>query len=194
LPRFSPPYRRRHDGSQAGFSLVELMVVLLIIAILLAVAIPTYLSARDRAENRAAQTLLSNAAQAEMVALSGTSGPASPGGNGAGHLSAYLGPNVKFVNTYPVSGPGQISYGFFSGAPGDPSGGLMKMASWSPAGVCWMALASVDSVYFDGASVGNQPGIFYGAFPTSPTSPCSQEPEVPTSGWRHSWASASAHL
>lgn len=45
---------RRRSG-QGGFSLVELMVVLLIIAVLLGVAIPTYLGARDRAENRAAQ-------------------------------------------------------------------------------------------------------------------------------------------
>lgn len=46
---------RRGHPDDPGFSLIELMIVLLIIAILLGVAIPTYLSARDRAENRAAQ-------------------------------------------------------------------------------------------------------------------------------------------
>ena len=44
-----------------GFSLIELMVVVLIIAILLAVAIPSYFGARKRANDRAAQSNLRNA-------------------------------------------------------------------------------------------------------------------------------------
>jgi len=60
-----PAHRR---GDETGFSLIELMIVLLVIAILLAVAIPTYLSARDRAENRAAQETLNNADTAAMTA------------------------------------------------------------------------------------------------------------------------------
>jgi type IV pilus assembly protein PilA len=43
-----------------GFTLIELMVVVLIIAILLAVAIPTFLGARERANARAAQSNLRN--------------------------------------------------------------------------------------------------------------------------------------
>src|SRR5688572_16408139 len=44
-----------------GFTLIELMVVVLIIAILLAIAIPTFLGARERANDRAAQSSLRNA-------------------------------------------------------------------------------------------------------------------------------------
>lgn len=47
--------RERDEG---GFTLIELMVVVLIIAILVAIAIPTYLGARDRANDRAAQSNL----------------------------------------------------------------------------------------------------------------------------------------
>lgn len=46
---------------ERGFTLIELMVVVLIIAILLAVAIPTFLGARRRAQDRAAQSTLRNA-------------------------------------------------------------------------------------------------------------------------------------
>src|SRR5947209_9470276 len=51
---------RRQDDEQ-GFTLIELMVVVLIIAILIAIAIPTFLGARTRANNRAAQSSLRNA-------------------------------------------------------------------------------------------------------------------------------------
>src|SRR3990172_2387732 len=48
---------RREDE---GFTLIELMVVVLIIAILIAIAIPTFLGARKRAQDRAAQSSLRN--------------------------------------------------------------------------------------------------------------------------------------
>jgi type IV pilus assembly protein PilA len=58
--------RKRRD-EEGGFTLIELMVVVLIIAILLAIAIPTFLGARQRAQDRAAQSNLRNAFTAEKV-------------------------------------------------------------------------------------------------------------------------------
>jgi type IV pilus assembly protein PilA len=53
--------RRLQEGRQEdGFTLIELMVVVLIIAILIAIAIPTFLGARSRAQDRAAQSSLRN--------------------------------------------------------------------------------------------------------------------------------------
>jgi type IV pilus assembly protein PilA len=53
--------------NEEGFTLIELMVVVLIIAILLAIAIPTFLGARSRAQDRAAQSNLRNALTAEKT-------------------------------------------------------------------------------------------------------------------------------
>src|SRR5881392_1688371 len=58
---------RRHKGQEEGFTLIELMVVVLIIAILIAIAIPTFLGARARAQDRAAQSNLRNALTAEKT-------------------------------------------------------------------------------------------------------------------------------
>jgi type IV pilus assembly protein PilA len=57
---------RRHVTDD-GFTLVELMVVVLIIAILIAIAIPTFLGARTRAQDRSAQSDLRNALTAAKV-------------------------------------------------------------------------------------------------------------------------------
>jgi type IV pilus assembly protein PilA len=54
-------------SKEDGFTLIELMVVVLIIAILLAIAIPTFLGARSKAQDRAAQSNLRNALTAEKT-------------------------------------------------------------------------------------------------------------------------------
>jgi len=58
---------RRRGDDEEGFTLIELMVVVLIIAILIAIAIPTFLGARQRAQDRAAQSDLRNGLTAEKT-------------------------------------------------------------------------------------------------------------------------------
>ena len=93
------------DRGEDGFTLIELMVVILIIAILIAIAIPTFLGARQKAQDRAAQSNLRNALTAAKTAYVDSQSYQSDVASG---VYASIEPSLTFVSGT-STGQGQIS-------------------------------------------------------------------------------------
>jgi type IV pilus assembly protein PilA len=123
--------RRRH-GNEEGFTLIELMVVVLIIAILIAIAIPTFLGARQRAQNRSAQSNIRNALTAEKTSYTDNQAYTATAAN----LTA-IEPSLTYVNTNPASGTKDVYVAV--GNTGGVAGDTVVLGAQSASGNCyWM--------------------------------------------------------
>ena len=183
--------RRRRPNDETGFSLIELMIVLLIIAILLAVAIPTYLGARDRAENRAAQETLAHiltSAQSDY-ASQGAFVPLSGATTMAGYLQAQN-PGVTVTRVHlstSTASPSHVtewsSQQWLSLGIRSASGRCFYLIDDVLGGTAYDALGTpnADAGVFFGASAGGQSGcgaMYLGSRPPS--------------GWQTTWGAATA--
>jgi type IV pilus assembly protein PilA len=136
----------KESGEDAGFTLIELMVVLLILAILLAIAIPTFLGVTKSANDRAAQSNLNTAIvnaksvfqqNSQSYNLTTNATYTTPAAVMAATLVAAE-PNLSFVTgavSATASGQAQVSVAIAS-----DGNGIILAAQAKGTGNCWYVI------------------------------------------------------
>jgi len=174
--------RQELEGAEAGFTLIELMVVLLIMAILLAIAIPTFLGVKTGAQDRAVQSNLTNALTSAKAAYANGGTYAATAAEVTALGSAE--PNISFETTAATSGSNNLSVATST------DGQQLLLVGFSQSNTCW---AAEDNEGDTTGNIGGTPatlGVQYAHWTQATTAgatsgPCNQTglAALTTPGW-----------
>ena len=129
------PAPNRRSRPESGFTLVELMIVVLIIGVLLAIAIPTFLGARTRGQDAVAKSSL-RIAQTAAASLLASGGGDEFGDATPAQILSEEEPSLEFLDGQVSTGPKELSF-----VVGDGWGG---MAALSESGTCFFVIGTDD--------------------------------------------------
>jgi type IV pilus assembly protein PilA len=161
---------RRRDEEE-GFTLIELMVVVLIIAILIAIAIPTFLGARKRAQDRAAQSSIRNGLTAAKTLYTDKEDFSSVSQPNLGSVE----PSLTFVaGASGTAGPKTVGFQVDPAATGTQTNQVLYLNAYSKSGTCfWLRDVEVDGTI-------TPTGVGYAS---TPNAACAATPAA----WNSSW-------